>query len=428
MSTATRVQRTYDHRLRRLVHTTRDIQLATRRGVPASTARGWLHDQAAEVVSIAAVDLDLERLQRELALLRCRVAKLRALLRLAIVILRVTGFSLRRLRIAKSDDKRRLLAAIVRARTHVSMRGLLRVIGLSPSRYHDWNREGCCSLDDRTSCPRSSPQQLTQNEVAIIREMVTSPDYRHVPTTCLARQAQRIGRVFASPATWHRLVRLHKWRRSRHRIHPAKPKVGIRAAAANEIWHVDTTLIRLVGGGRAYLHAVIDNYSRRILAWNVGSSFEPAITAQLLRHVAESSTASTTTVLVDGGVENYNEAVDKVVASCALKRVLAQTEIDFSNSLIESWWRSLKHRWLFLHSLDSVVTVQRLVAFYVDQHNSHLPHSAFQGQTPDEMYYGTGKEVPQQLEASRRAARELRLKSNRAQACSSCQDMVGIAD
>ena len=54
--------------------------------------------------------------------------------------------------------------------------------------------------------------------------------------------------------------------------------------------------------------------------------------------------------------------------------------------MIEAWWRSLKHRWLFLHSLESVATIRRLVAFYVHEHNHVLPHSAFRGQTPDEMY------------------------------------------
>jgi hypothetical protein len=34
-----------------------------------------------------------------------------------------------------------------------------------------------------------------------------------------------------------------------------------------------------------------------------------------------------------------------------------------------------------------------LVAFYVDEHNRVLPHSAFRGQTPDEMYYGTGDAI-----------------------------------
>ena len=85
--------------------------------------------------------------------------------------------------------------------------------------------------------------------------MVTSPEYRHVPTGTLAILAQRLGRVWASPSTWYRLVRQHGWRRPRLRVHPAKPKTGLRTTRANEMWHIDTTVIRLLDGTRAYLHA-----------------------------------------------------------------------------------------------------------------------------------------------------------------------------
>jgi putative transposase len=95
-------------------------------------------------------------------------------------------------------------------------------------------------------------------------------------------------------------------------------------------------------------------------------------------------------VLADAGVENRNAQVDELIGTGVLRRMLAFTALKFSNSMIEAWWRSLKHQWLFLHSLDSVATVRRLVAFYVEEPNRVLPHSAFRGQTPDEMYFGTG--------------------------------------
>jgi transposase InsO family protein len=38
------------------------------------------------------------------------------------------------------------------------------------------------------------------------------------------------------------------------------------------MWHIDTTVIRLLDGTRAYLHAVIDNFSRRILGWRVAAA------------------------------------------------------------------------------------------------------------------------------------------------------------
>ena len=167
---------------------------------------------------------------------------------------------------------------------------------------------------------------------------------------------------------------------------------------------MDTTILRLLDGSRVYLHAVIDNYSRRILAWRVLDRFHPAITAQLLLDASNAMNSEQPTVVVDGGVENYNAAVDEVVNSGILKRVLAQTEIRSSNSMIESCWRILKHQWLYLNQLDAVKTVEKLVAFYVEQHNIHLPHSAFTGQTPAEMYFGTGKHIPEKLETARLAA------------------------
>ena len=112
--------------------------------------------------------------------------------------------------------------------------------------------------------------------------------------------------------------------------------------------------------------------------------------------------------------------MDALIESGLLRRVLAQTEIHFSNSLIEAWWRSLKHSWLFLHQLDSVATVRRLVEFYVAEHNGRIPHFAFRGQTPDEMYFGTGDGVPDQLATARGVARRARLAANRAQHCAVC--------
>ena len=48
------------------------------------------------------------------------------------------------------------------------------------------------------------------------------------------------------------------------------------------MWHIDTTVIRLLDGTRAYLHAVIDNVSRRVLAWRVADTFAPVNSVAVL--------------------------------------------------------------------------------------------------------------------------------------------------
>ena len=427
MAENTHIQKQYDHRLCRLIQTTGDLELAVRHGVPRSTARGWLKQCRTDVVSIDVLDMDAEALQREVLSLRRRVSRLLSLLNLVVVAIRVVDFSFDRVRIPDGTRKQRLLQAIERTRRHLPLREVLKLIGMSSTRYHAWLGKKECGLDDLSCCPKSLPQQLTLEESQAIRNMVTADEYRHVSTGTLARLAQRLGKVFASPTTWYRLVRANKWRRPRQRVHPAKPTVGIRATRPNEIWHVDTTLIRLLDGSKTYLHAIIDNFSRRVLAWRVNDTFIPAVTAELLIEAAGEIEDTKPQVLVDGGVENYNSAVDKLVDSGVLKRILAQTEIRYSNSLIESWWRVIKHQWLFLNTLDTVASVRKLVAFYVEQHNRHLPHSAFKGQTPDEMYFGTGDDIPKKLEEARLQARELRLKSNRERNCQVCSLSVNAS-
>ena len=202
MISTTRIQRRYDHRLRDLVRSTGEIEHATRRGVPRSTARGWITSTYADLVTVDVVDLDVLRLQQEVLALRQRVERLVAILRLVVVLMKVSGFSLASARISDGTRKVSLLRVIDRSRSVLPLRVVLRVLRLSPSRYHAWKREDECGLNDVPSCPRSSPQQLTRAEVDTIEEMVTSDQYRHVPTGTLAVLAQRLGKVFASPAAW----------------------------------------------------------------------------------------------------------------------------------------------------------------------------------------------------------------------------------
>src|SRR5262249_21356482 len=137
---------------------------------------------------------------------------------------------------ARRSRQTRILRAVDGARDFVPLRPLLRFLRLSPGRFHAWRRrqEGC-TLDDRSACPHTSPRRLTPREVLAIKEMVPAVEYRHVPTGTLAVLAQRLGKVWASPSTWYHLVRKYGWRRPRLRVHPAKPKIGLRATRANEM-------------------------------------------------------------------------------------------------------------------------------------------------------------------------------------------------
>jgi len=95
------------------------------------------------------------------------------------------------------------------------------------------------------------------------------------------------------------------------------------------------TVIRLLDDTKCYLHAVIDNFSRGIMSWRLAKRLDPVTTCEVLKE-AGTHLGLTPTVIADSGVENVNAGVDQLVADGVVRRVLAQVEVCFSNSMIVS--------------------------------------------------------------------------------------------
>jgi putative transposase len=209
---------------------------------------------------------------------------------------------------------------------------------------------------------------------------------------------------------------------------PVKPKIGIRASRPNEYWHVDTTIIRLIDGTKAYIQAVIDNYSRYILAWKVTTLLTGRGCYDLLAAaIGKSAMLSRDYIpylICDSGIENLNQNIDQLDCDNWINRLTAQIEIDFSNSMIETFFRSLKHNYLFLQALCSIDVLTNHVDYYCGQHNKVIPHSAFRGATPEEVYLGEWRGIVERaIPIEMEAARKMRIEFNRGlERCSICSN------
>jgi putative transposase len=425
---ATLPRRSYDHRIREAICETRDPDLFPELRIPDSTIRCWLHRGASDVETVEVLHDDRLKLLAQNRELQRRVAFLGAMVGVFVALIRVSKSRLDFERTPDENSKRLILRAIDRSKKAMPLTASLRLAGISASRYHSWCRikEGC-DLEDQPSCPRAMPSRLTSDEVAVIETMVTSGEQRFMSVRALALYAQRVGKVFASPTTWYRLIRRRGWRRPRTRVYPPKPKVGVRAMAPGELLHLDVTIIKLLDGTRMYLHAIIDNYSRRILSWTLESCLGSGATCRVLREAAMEIVGKVEGALLvsDAGSENVNRNVDDALEGVDLERVLAQIDVTYSNSMIEAFWRSLKHSWLYLHGLETETELRRLVAFYVEAHNDVMPHSAFAGQTPNEVFFGTGDAVAARLAAKRVQAQTERIDRNRSAGCGVCIARAG---
>jgi hypothetical protein len=173
-----RSQRTYDHRLVRLVQDTGDITIATGVGVPRSTATGWLRQPLCEVTSVALCDASPAELRSRLARMEARLRRCQALLCVLLAVLRIVQPDFTRLRVALGADKARLLRAVDRARGVVRLPRLHGLIGFSPSRLAAWRRAAIgCRLDDTPSCAHSTPprQELGPGRRARWHSRATPP-------------------------------------------------------------------------------------------------------------------------------------------------------------------------------------------------------------------------------------------------------------
>ena len=186
--------------MRDLVCEERDPLLFRDLGVPRSTAASWIRRGPRPVVSAEVLAIDQQQLQVEILALQRRIRFLLAIIRLAFHLVRLSGFRLDSLRVPDGNTKRSILTAVAHAQKALPLAVALRVLRLSTARFHAGASPARdCPLDDRPSCPHTSPSQLTAKEISDMRAMVVSEDHRHMTIRSLALHAQRIGKVFVSP-------------------------------------------------------------------------------------------------------------------------------------------------------------------------------------------------------------------------------------
>ena len=272
---------------------------------------------------------------------------------------------------ASRKRQKKLLLAIKSARKVNCLKTCLETVKISGARFHNWTRrQKKCQLQDYNTCPKSMPTKLTAEETNTIRSLFFSKDYAHFSIRALALYALIMGYVSCSSSTWYRQIKENTWQRPRVRVYPKEKKIGIRKEAPNELYHLDVTIVKLIDGTKIYVQILIDNFSRYVVAWSVSGYESGQSTVKLLRAGAENSRKlglqwKIPEIFTDGGPENDNQWVDKLIEAGYIIRTIAQTHQSiFSNSLVEALNRSLKVNCLYNYPLNTFCDVERLVNFY----------------------------------------------------------------
>jgi putative transposase len=152
----------------------------------------------------------------------------------------------------------------------------------------------------------------------------------------------------------------------------------------NQVWAMDITYVPMARGF-VYLAAVVDWFSRKVLAWRLSITLSAdfcieALEEALTRH---------------GRPEIFNTDQGSQFTSTAFIDVLQGAEIAISmdgrgawrdNIFVERLWRTIKYEEVYLRAYASVPEARASLGRYLTFYNGRRPHSSHGGQTPDQAY------------------------------------------
>jgi putative transposase len=153
---------------------------------------------------------------------------------------------------------------------------------------------------------------------------------------------------------------------------------------ANQVWALDTTYLPMAKGN-AYLTAVVDVASRKVLTHKVAITLEACHATEILNE-AFARYGTPEIVNTDQGSQFTAEEFTKAVLGRGCKLSMDGKGAWRDNVFVERVWRSVKYEHVYLHAYDSVAAARSGVANYLAWYNGRRPHSSLDRSTPDEAY------------------------------------------
>ena len=173
-----------------------------------------------------------------------------------------------------------------------------------------------------------------------------------------------------------------------HQIYPYLLR-KLAVTRPNHVWAMDMTYVPMARGF-VYLVAVLDWFSRKVLAWRLSITLETGPCVEALSEA----------LAWYGPPEIMNTDQGSQFTSVAFLTALQDAKIAISmdgkgawrdNVFVERLWRTIKYEEVYLRAYRSVSEARRGLRRYLAFYNRQRPHSALGGQTPDQAYFNQPK-------------------------------------
>ena len=168
--------------------------------------------------------------------------------------------------------------------------------------------------------------------------------------------------------------------------HPVFPYLlkNLDICRVNQVWATDITYIPMAAGF-AYLVAIMDWYSRRVLSWRLSNTLEPDFCIEALQE-ALSGFSPPEIFNTDQGAQFTVEAFTKALLDRGIKVSMDGKGRCIDNVFVERLWRSLKYEEVYLYAYENITEARTGIGRYFVFYNEERPHQALGYQTPGEFY------------------------------------------
>lgn len=301
--------------------------------------------------------------------------------------------SISNLKIVIGKHKKEIVRVIEHILPLIGARRAREAFSLSPQLYNYWKRSVQCFASPKGICRKIVYNQLTSREVGSIKQYLTEPAYLNWPVASVYHKMIRDGAAYMGLSTFYIYSRLLDLTGLHRRPKALKYTVGIRASVSFEILHMDITQFDTLDKGKVYVSIIADNYSRFILGWKISLHKTASLTLENLKEVCGKYNLNTfrhkVKLMVDGGSENKGEAGAYLNApSSQIEKLVALSDISFSNSMIESIHQAIKKYYIPRGGQLTFIQLNKMLGSAIDDYNNYRPHNALNGLIPIEALTG----------------------------------------
>ena len=221
--------------------------------------------------------------------------------------------------------------------------------GISVRTFERWVDADQVRCDGRPGASRPEPaNKLSEAERCAVMAVCMEPRFADMPPTQIVPVLADEGVYKASESTFYRILHAHdaQHHRGRAQRRTRREPASHVARASNEVWCWDVTYLpSTVRGMFFYLFAVIDLYSRKLVAWEVHASENGELAAELIERARwrERLAGRPLILHADNGAAQRSLTLRAKLRELCIEPSYSRPGVSDDNAFIESWFRTLKY-------------------------------------------------------------------------------------